>query len=446
MTAPAPRKKAPNKTNGKRNGAAGRNGGAGFGPGTFGPGMEMPPGALNEMFMPPMDPSAAIAEWLTRALSKGPIALVRLCQKSPEGEQAIADWDREEMEGQEADSLAEMFFSRAAEDAEGLDRIGRYVLLAYRDPSKPYVSRHFFRVAREDADSVFETEGANSTGLVSQAHRFAESYSRALLSGFGDMWRIMSTQLERLSLQNEEFANRHTELLLAQQAMLDRSQQRAALQKKADADLAREERRKTAVDAVAALGVTHFMARMGIAVPPQILAAFLPASALPPATVAPPAAPAQLGERPPLQLPKLQADVARWLVTVTRGVLDVLANAKEAQLDLILMRLPSDGDRQLVKKARAGVLEASERGGHIAETDEQKQLYTDFQSFLCGCLAGGLIDDLTLEALLGQLPPEAQDAAGKLKTALVSMRQQNGAPASPAAASANGASGEAKPS
>lgn len=402
----------------------------------------MPPGALNEMFMPPMDPTGAIAEWFTRTLERGPVVLVRLCQKSPEGEQGVADWDSEEMQGQEPDSLAEMFYSRAAEDAQGLDRIGRYVLLAYRDANKPYVSRHFFRVANEDADSVFESEGANATGLVSQAHRFAEAYSRALLSGFGDMWRIMSGQLERLSLQNEDFANKHTELLLAQQAMLDRSQERAAMQRKADADLARAERRKTAIDAVAALGITEFMRRMGIAVPPQLIAAFMPpGTPVLPAASATPQLAGKDGERPPLVLPRFDAEHARWLVTLTKGVLELLAKVKDAQHDMLLSRIPNDADRTLIKRARSGVIKATARGGHIAETEDEKKLYTDFQAFLCGALAGNLVDDITLGALLGQLPPDAQDAAGKLRAALIAMRQQppNGAGSSTTAAPTNGA-------
>lgn len=195
-----------------------------FAPG--GPGMG-PGGPLDEMIGGPMmGPTEAIAAWIERTLQRGPIAMLRLMQKTQEGEAAICDWDSEELAGQEADSIAEMIYSRAAEDASGLDRIGRYVVTAYRPGRDAYVARHFFRIANEDQDSVFESEGPNQSGLVSQAHRFAEAFGRMALGNVEAILRHMGRQMDRVVEQNENLTGIHTQLILAQQQLLDRSAQR----------------------------------------------------------------------------------------------------------------------------------------------------------------------------------------------------------------------------
>lgn len=349
-------------------------------PGMFAPGGMG--GGLDEMFAPTIGPTEAISAWLEKTYQRGPVSSLRLCQKSPEGESAVTDWDAEELQGQEPDSIAEMIYSRAVEDASGLDRIGRYVILAYRDPAKPYVARHFFRVANEDQDGVFESEGANATGLVSQAHRFAEAYSRALLSGFGDIMRQMNSQMARISEQNESLTGIHVQLIVAQQALLDRSAQRNLETRRETLKMERSERIAQTAEKYIASYAPMLLAHVGFPMPPALAA--------PGATVG-------AGAKVPSPI-DLAGEELALLHRVSVQVLSVVAGIDEGPFEMLISRVPPES-RDLVRRLRAKHRDATE---HTIPTDEDKRALLAFRTVVVALLSS--LSEMEIGFVTSQLP------------------------------------------
>ena len=106
----------------------------------------------------------------------------QLRQKSIDGETVAHEWNADEVEGQDPDSLATLFYSQAVDDSQGSSGVTSYVLHAMRPSDGQSFSRCFFRLAQEDMSQGFDSEpGHLPEGHMAQAHRHAEVYARMMV-------------------------------------------------------------------------------------------------------------------------------------------------------------------------------------------------------------------------------------------------------------------------
>jgi hypothetical protein len=422
----------------------------GVGPGMLPDGMGGPD-PLGEMMMPGMDPVTKIADAVERWQTRAPIERLRLVQKTASGDSAVAEFDREELaELGDSTGVAEAIYERAVDDVNGMGSLGRFAVLCYQAGRGAQTSRCFFRLSPEDQDGLIDSENpATESGHLSQAWRHTEAATKFMLNALSDCTRTMATELRRISDQNIEYANRHTELLIAQQELLDRKALRDITIRKAESEQKRAEKRKTQIETLTLWGASELAARHGLQIPAPIMLALL-GPEVAGAMAAGNGAPRQLNGAPghPQQAPgttgadlvrALSPDDVTCLMRVAVATLNVLCETKEGVLEFLLGRLP-EADQATIRGARAASMERtqrSRRGESPVGSPQERSVMADYQLLVCRMLAGGVLDEATLAALISQLPPGAQDDARRVREALKTKAPQATAP-TPASDGSNG--------
>jgi hypothetical protein len=420
--------------NGKRNGAKQHGDYPMPQGGRRAPGGVMPPGmfvgdgpmgpngmGVGDMFGPSIDPTEKIAAAVGTALDKGQIARIKLTQKVSGGEQPVAEWDSEEIEGQDPDSIAQMIYLRALEDVDGSGGLSRFVVQIYRPGATTSLTRTWFRLAAEDLDSVAESEDpATPAGMLSQSWRHNEALMKLSLSTALEGQRLLSRELARITEQNERFEARHVEWIVAREALADRSAVRQLQVKAGEAQLMRAEVHKSLRDQTVLWAMGLAASRFGIPLPPGLVALFTGGAKTQQAQMQ--AAAGQQQQQQPHTW-HLTAEQVAQLGRVASAVLEKLTALPQAMRDLLLARLP-EPDRVLVTGVIAESA-AQEQGGNV---EPNHRRLAEYQGLVCGLLGGMVVDDATVTALVAQLPAEVQTDAAALRETLTAMRTTPQAP------------------
>ncbi len=420
-----------------------------------GPAQRQPPelidGALDGMMDMPLDMGPSEEERLGAffedVAAAGPISSVTLAAVQPgSGGYAVApirDWTPAEL-GDEARDWAGAVMAAATDDCESAGVLMRYQV-SCELPGRA-TRRHYITLQAPNIDATGFGSEVGEAGLVSQAHRHVESIMRIGLGSAAASMRSILIQNAALSTQAQRAFDAQFQAAQAREALLDRSMQRDMEHRKAQKARDRDERRKTAVDALIGWGLMEGARRYGLHVPQQILSLLAGDKAGPLATImAAQGTGGAPGNGGPL--PVVDPATLRLCHDVTRAFLRQLAATEEPALATLLSRLPADA-AQIVREVHSTVTaraEGSDPGR--AGTDEERARLARFADLVCALVGGGLVDDLTLGALVGQLPEDDRSKVLQLREALHRMRAQaqaksNGAPAaSNGAPAANGAGG-----
>jgi len=155
-------------------------------------------------------PEDRIADWIEASVfaKNRPGLTLQLCHYSQAGEVGIHEWLwPDDLDQQEASSIATMIYTHANEDAENHDSPASRYSINLLDKTGRRVSRVLFRIAREDMDPSRMPGGESEVphtaeGHVAQAYRHNEQLMRMNLA------MQLSTARQNLMLHQELGATR----------------------------------------------------------------------------------------------------------------------------------------------------------------------------------------------------------------------------------------------
>lgn len=173
-----------------------------------------------------VDTFADFYRWMQGTFSKGvPYKLVAQHQ-SPEAMGPVDSWD--DFQRMSPAEVADQIIERCEDDAKIFRGVQTYVVFCFRKERSDPSGRFAFRImGREGQDGIEgESEPPTEKGHAGQMMRHNEALMRLMLKTMTDMIGQNQRAMERTQSMNEQFANKHFEVLTLVEQLVDRKAER----------------------------------------------------------------------------------------------------------------------------------------------------------------------------------------------------------------------------
>lgn len=174
------------------------------------------------------------------------IALKHLnIERKPQGDVGSFAVRLEEGSDDDIDPLINNICDSAQKDADDLNQgVQTYAIYAYFPQDLGYVPRKVFRVSASEVEmerDLLPSEPATEKGLVAQTMRHLESVMKTNTVSLGYLVQSQQREMQRLSEQNEKFAQQQIDFMVLLQDTMDNAHKRRLAEKSTEVDIAIKE-------------------------------------------------------------------------------------------------------------------------------------------------------------------------------------------------------------